>query len=86
MSENENKPLYIIQFDNGAYWCGYNTIDTQIRKAVIYSSLKQANQIAKSILKAPQRLKKYSNKYLPIKSYQIFEVDIKKVKVIEEYM
>ena len=29
----EGKKLYVVKFNNGLYWCGYNTADKQIRKA-----------------------------------------------------
>ena len=34
--------MYVIKFDNNLYWCGYNTADKQLRKAIIYKSIKQA--------------------------------------------
>lgn len=80
----KNKPLYVIRFNNGTFWCGYNTIDKQIRKAVIYSSIKYAKEAANDVLQNQQRLKKNKKANLPIKSYQILEVDIIIKNVVEE--
>lgn len=76
--------LYVVKFDNETYWCGYNTINTQIRKAVIYSSTKHAKEVANDVLRNQQRLKKNKKVSLPIKSYQILEVDIIIKQIIEE--
>lgn len=73
--------LYVVKFDNETYWCGYNTIDTQIRKAVIYASIKYAKEAANDVLQNQQRIKKAN---LPIKSYQILEIDIIIKNVVEE--
>ena len=35
----EDKKLYVVKFNNGLYWCGYNTADKQIRKAKINSMI-----------------------------------------------
>ena len=40
----EDKKLYAVKFNNGLYWCGYNTADKQIRKAKIYTSIKYAQE------------------------------------------
>ena len=42
--------MYVIKFDNGLYWCGYNKADMQIRKAVIYKSIKKAFEVGKDCL------------------------------------
>jgi hypothetical protein len=36
--------LYVIKFDNGLYWTGYNKASEQIRKARIYNSIKYAEE------------------------------------------
>ena len=36
--------LYVIKFDNGLYWTGYNKASEQIRKARIYNSIKYAKE------------------------------------------
>lgn len=76
--------LYVVKFDNGTYLCGYNTIDAQIRKAVIYASIKYAKEAAEDVMKNQQRLKKNKKVSLPIKSYQILEVDIIIKQIVEE--
>lgn len=35
---------YVIQFDNGTYWAGYNSTTAQIRNARFYSSLKECKE------------------------------------------
>ena len=46
--------MYVIKFDNGLYWCGYNKADMQIRKAKIYSSIKHAREVGMDCLNRKQ--------------------------------
>ena len=62
----DNK-LYVIQFDNGSFWCGYNHYGPQLRKARIYTSHKMANDAGEHCL---ERLKE-------IKSFEILEVELR---------
>ena len=62
----DNK-LYVIQFNNGSFWCGYNNYDPQLRKARIYTSYKMANEAGETCLK---RLK-------GVKSFEVIEVELK---------
>lgn len=36
--------LYVIKFEDGTYFYGYNQVGKQLRKAKIYKSLKFANE------------------------------------------
>lgn len=63
--------LYVIKFDNGDYYCGYNHTSKQLRKALIYKSLKYANDAATDF--------KIRNDKLNL-SYKIVEVEIKEVE------
>lgn len=38
------KKMYIVQSDNGEFWCGMNIWDKQLRKAKIFHSLKYAGE------------------------------------------
>ena len=59
--------LFVIRFDNGSYWTGYNNYDKQLRKARIYTSYKMANDAGDDCL---ERLK-------AVKSFEILEVELK---------
>ncbi len=61
----KSKNLYVVQFNDSTYWCGYNTVDKQIRKAKIYTSLKYAKE-------AGDRALEYLNK----DSYKILKVEL----------
>ena len=67
--------LYVIKFDNGTYWCAYNTADKQLRKAMIYRSLKMAQDVAKDCM---DRIKLIHNAEDVI-DYKIVKVEIKEV-------
>lgn len=69
------KKLYIIQFDNGEYWMGNNTMSPQLRHAKVYTSLKMAKQIAEECIRwFPKEVFKPS--FQSIKSYKIFEIEM----------
>lgn len=66
----KDKKLYVIQFNNGSFWCGYNNrkrYDQQLRKARIYTSYKMANEVGEDCL---ERLKE-------LKSFEILEVELR---------
>ena len=42
---------YVIQTDDGLYWAGYNKFTDQIRKAMMYNSLKMAHKCASDSIK-----------------------------------
>lgn len=46
-----DKKLIVIKFNTGAYWCGLNQIDTQLRKALIYTDVKRAREAADGCIK-----------------------------------
>lgn len=75
--------LYVIKFNNGVYFIGNNKVDTQLRKAKIYTSLKWANDSANDFMKRVKHVTRYRHngdkKYEPIESYSIVEVEIKEV-------
>lgn len=64
---------FVIKFDNDYYWCGYNNSDKQLRKAVLYKSIKMAEETAKDCMDRIEYIRPYVNK---IKSYKIIEVTI----------
>lgn len=43
--------MYVIQFNNGLYWCGYNSVSSQLRKAKIYTNIKMVKDSANEALK-----------------------------------
>ena len=61
------KPMYVVQFEEGAFWCGYNQWDKQLRKAKVFHSLKFAKDIV-------SRYKEYSPRILEISMNIIGEV------------
>lgn len=68
--------MYVIKFNKKYYWCGYNTTDTQLRKAVIYKSKKMAIDTAEDCLRRKsciRRLAEYEDEV----SYEIVEIEIK---------
>jgi len=66
-NQMKDNKLYVIQFNNGCYWTGYNNYDKQLRKARIYTSYKMANDAGDVCLK---RLK-------AVTSFEILEVELK---------
>ena len=64
---------FVIKFDNDYYWCGYNNTDKQLRKAVLYKSIKMAEETAKDCMDRIKYIRPYTNK---IESYKIIEVTI----------
>lgn len=64
---------FVIKFDNDYYWCGYNNSDKQLRKAVLYKSVKMAEETAKDCMDRIEYIRPYVNK---IESYKIIEVTI----------
>ena len=43
---SNEKKMYVLQTDNGMFYCGYKCFDKQLRKAKIYHSLKYINDIS----------------------------------------
>ena len=41
------KKMYVVQSENGGFWCGMNSWDVQLRKAQIFHSLKYAGDVVK---------------------------------------
>lgn len=72
--------MFVIKFKNNetyGYWTGYNRIDIQLRKAVIYNSLKMAISTAEDCLK---RKSCFSNQ--PDLTYEIVEVELFEKKAV----
>ena len=61
---------YIIKTPSGAYYCGYNTIDPQLRKAKIYHSKRYALEAIDSLKKS--------------KCYKDIEFALVRVKIMED--
>lgn len=74
---SKEKKEYVIIFDDGTYWCGYNQTDKQLRKAKIYTSLKMAVSVAKECIGRKSVISRND-----IQGYKILEVEL---KVIGEY-
>lgn len=70
----KEKHYYVIQFDNGAYWTGYNNYSNQLRQARIYTSLKHCKEAADDSL---DRLR-------TVNSYQIYEIELKIIRKVQE--
>lgn len=64
---------FAIKFNDGYYWCGYNNSDKQLRKAVLYKSIKMAEETAKDCMTRVEYIRPYDNK---IVSYEIIEITI----------
>lgn len=65
---------YVLKNSQGMYFCGYNTVDTQLRKAQIYHSLKYAEK-TKDELNTRNRLSNNYTKDFKIVKIVIYEVD-----------
>lgn len=65
--------LYVVQFNDGSYWCGLNTFDPQIRKAKIFKSLKYAKEAGE----------RFRSEFDGKNSYKILEIEINILKEIE---
>lgn len=61
---------YVIKTPSGAYYCGYNTIDPQLRKAKIYHSKRYALEAIDSMKES--------------KCYKDIEFTLVRVKIIED--
>ena len=64
---------FVIKFSNEYYWCGYNNSDKQLRKAVLYKSIKMAEETARDCMSRIEYIRPYTNK---IESYKIIEITI----------
>ena len=73
-----DKKLIVIKFNNGTYWCGLNKIDVQLRKALIYTAVKRAREVADSCMKNSDPFRHHS-----ITSYKLVEIKIYEVGEIE---
>lgn len=71
------KKLYVIRFNTGVYWCGLNTVSSQLRKAKIYTSIKMADDAALDALKRYDFVKILDTKeHLKATEYNICEVEL----------
>ena len=59
--------LFVVRFDNGCYWTGYNNYDKQLRQARIYTSSKMAYEAGNYVL---ERLKQ-------LKTFEVVEVELR---------
>ena len=73
----EDKKLYVVKFNNGLYWCGYNTADKQIRKAKIYTSVKYAQEAGLDCLSRRRIIKLDTN------GFKIVEVQLKEKEIVK---
>ena len=73
----KDKKLYVVKFNNGLYWCGYNIADKQIRKAKIYTSIKYAHEAGMDVLSRRRIIN------LNTDGFQIIEVELKEKETVE---
>ena len=73
----EDKKLYVVKFNNGLYWCGYNTADKQIRKAKIYTSIKYAQEAGLDCLSRRRIIN------LDTDGFKIVEVELKEKETVK---
>ena len=73
----EEKKLYVVKFNNGLYWCGYNTADKQIRKAKIYTSIKYAQEAGLDCLSRRRIIN------LDTDGFRIIEVELKEKETVK---
>ena len=73
----QDKKMYVIKFNNGLYWCGYNTADKQIRKAKIYNSIKYAREAGMDCISRRQYIMPETN------GFRIIEVELKEKETVE---
>ena len=66
----ERKSLYVVKFNNSAYYDGIGNTTTQLKNAKIYSSEKYANEAGKKMI----------NKYSKLTNYNLIESEIKEVE------
>ena len=77
--------MFVIKFNNKYYWCGYNHVDTQLRKAVIYSSKKMAISAAEDCLKRKSAIKNLEQFESSV-SYEIVEVELREREIEAIYV
>ena len=70
----KEKHYYVVQFDNGCYWTGYNNYSDQVRLARIYTSIKYCKESADN---AVERLPH-------VNSYKIIEIKIDIIGEVKE--
>ena len=73
----EDKKMYVVKFNNGLYWCGYNTADKQIRKAKIYTSVKYAREAGMDVLSRRRIIN------LNTDGFKIIEVELKEKETVK---
>lgn len=67
----DDKKLYVVKFNNGLYWCGYNTADKRLRKAKIYTSIKYAQEAGLDCLSRRKAIN------LTADGFKVVEVELK---------
>lgn len=70
----KEKHYYVIRFDNGAYWTGYNNYSDQVRLARIYTSIKHCRESAEDAVKRLSH----------VNSYKIIEIKIDIIGEVNE--
>ena len=78
----KDKKMYVIKFNNGLYWCGYNTSDKQLRKAKIYTSIKYAREVGLDCISRKQYVRPYDF-MTKTDGFQIIEVELKEKETVE---
>ncbi len=79
--------MYVIKFNNGLYWAGYNNSSTQLRKAIIYNSIEMARKTGEDCLARKECIRPFATKNKPIeeiKSFTIVEVEIREVEDVKD--
>ena len=78
----KDKKMYVIKFNNGLYWCGYNSSDKQLRKAKIYTSIKYAREVGLDCISRKQYVRPYDF-MTKTDGFQIIEVELKEKETVE---
>lgn len=69
--------MFVIKFNDKYYWCGYNKVDTQIRKAVIYKTKEAARAVLKDCLSRYEVITGWDNPDEGLDTFKVVEVELK---------
>lgn len=64
--------MFVVKFTDGTYYYGYNTWGDQLRKAMIYTSLKRCKEAAEDSCKKFEK-----------DGYHIVRIEMREVAIVE---